>query len=174
MNVFDRPTSSLGNSSAFFFVPSSTLRDGYATTHCAASRNSMGYIALLANVEAANPSGDIFGLRTIAAVIIVLRPVLGSPSTRASSRFSFPKELGSTCRRAGGGSSDAMRSLDRVLSMPMRSIERCMWLRRNSTGEPNCGSGDDPQNGAPSASPLLLPPLRNRAAEASGLGCLIA
>jgi hypothetical protein len=31
VNVFDKSTSSLGNSSACFFVPSSTLRDGYAT-----------------------------------------------------------------------------------------------------------------------------------------------
>lgn len=36
------------------------VRDGKEITHCAASRNSKGYIALLADVEAANPSGDIF------------------------------------------------------------------------------------------------------------------
>jgi hypothetical protein len=34
--------------------------DGKEITRCAASRNSKGYIALLADIEAANPTGDIF------------------------------------------------------------------------------------------------------------------
>jgi hypothetical protein len=34
--------------------------DGKEITRCAASRNSKGYIALLADSEAANPTGDIF------------------------------------------------------------------------------------------------------------------
>jgi hypothetical protein len=33
--------------------------DGKEITRCAASRNSKGYIALLAAIEAANPTGDI-------------------------------------------------------------------------------------------------------------------
>jgi DDE superfamily endonuclease len=36
------------------------VRDGKVLTHCAASRNSKGYIASLADIEADNPSGDIF------------------------------------------------------------------------------------------------------------------
>jgi transposase len=36
------------------------VRDGKALTRCAASRNSKGYIALLADIEADNPSGDLF------------------------------------------------------------------------------------------------------------------
>ncbi len=36
------------------------VRDGKALTRCAASRNSKGYIALLADIEADNPTGDIF------------------------------------------------------------------------------------------------------------------
>lgn len=36
------------------------VRDGKEITRCAASRNSKGYIALLTDVEAANPTGDIF------------------------------------------------------------------------------------------------------------------
>ncbi len=36
------------------------VRDGKELTRCAASRNSKGYIALLTDIEADNPSGDIF------------------------------------------------------------------------------------------------------------------
>jgi DDE superfamily endonuclease len=36
------------------------LRDGKALTRCTASRNSKGYIALLADIEVDNPTGEIF------------------------------------------------------------------------------------------------------------------
>ena len=36
------------------------VRDGKVLTHCAASRNSKGYIASLSDIEADNPTGDIF------------------------------------------------------------------------------------------------------------------
>jgi len=36
------------------------VRDGKELTRCAASRNSKGYIALLADIEADNPTGDIY------------------------------------------------------------------------------------------------------------------
>jgi len=36
------------------------VRDGKEITRCAASRNSKGYIALITDVEAANPTGDIY------------------------------------------------------------------------------------------------------------------
>jgi hypothetical protein len=36
------------------------VRDGKELTRCAASRNSKGYIALLADIEADHPTGDIF------------------------------------------------------------------------------------------------------------------
>jgi len=36
------------------------VRDGKELTRCAASRNSKGYIALLSDIEADNPTGDIF------------------------------------------------------------------------------------------------------------------
>jgi len=36
------------------------VRDGKELTRCAASRNSKNYIALLADIEADNPTGDIF------------------------------------------------------------------------------------------------------------------
>lgn len=36
------------------------VRDGKELTRCAASRNSKGSIALLADIEADNPTGDIF------------------------------------------------------------------------------------------------------------------
>jgi DDE superfamily endonuclease len=36
------------------------VRDGKELTRCAASRNSKGYIALLADLEADNPTGDIY------------------------------------------------------------------------------------------------------------------
>jgi DDE superfamily endonuclease len=36
------------------------VRDGKEITRCAASRNSKGYLALLTDVEAANPTGDMY------------------------------------------------------------------------------------------------------------------
>jgi len=36
------------------------VRDGKELTRCAASRNSKGYIALLADIEADNPTGDLY------------------------------------------------------------------------------------------------------------------
>ncbi len=36
------------------------VRDGKVLTRCAASRNSKGYIASLTDIEADNPTGDIF------------------------------------------------------------------------------------------------------------------
>jgi hypothetical protein len=36
------------------------VRDGKELTRCAASRNSKGYIALLTDIEADNPRGDLF------------------------------------------------------------------------------------------------------------------
>ncbi|MBO0794334.1 MAG: transposase, partial [Ktedonobacteraceae bacterium] len=36
------------------------VRDGKVLTRCAASRNSKGYIALLAEIEVKNPKGDLF------------------------------------------------------------------------------------------------------------------
>ncbi len=36
------------------------VRDGKELTRCAASRNSTNYIALLSDIEADNPAGDIF------------------------------------------------------------------------------------------------------------------
>ena len=36
------------------------MRDGKVLTRCAASRNSKGYIASLSDIEADNPTGDIF------------------------------------------------------------------------------------------------------------------
>ena len=36
------------------------VRDGKEITRCAASRNSKGYMALLTDVEATNPTGDIY------------------------------------------------------------------------------------------------------------------
>ena len=36
------------------------MRDGKELTRCAASRNSKGYIALLSDIEADTPKGDLF------------------------------------------------------------------------------------------------------------------
>jgi len=36
------------------------VRDGKVLTRCAASRNSKGYIASLADIEADNPTGEIY------------------------------------------------------------------------------------------------------------------
>ena len=79
-------------------------------TRCAASRNSKGYIASLIDIEADNPTGDIFIITDNLSSHNSLRPALGWPSIRASTTSSFPKErAGSICKRAGGGSSVAMR-----------------------------------------------------------------
>lgn len=113
------------------------VRDGQELTRCALSRNSKGYIALLADIEAANPSGDIF-------VITDNLSSHNSAQTRAFSIFSFPKaHAGSICKKAGGGSSGAMPSPVRVLRMLKRSSKRRVWLQPNLIGEPNRGCGDD-------------------------------
>ncbi len=111
------------------------------------------------------PWGTFSSSRTIEASTTAWKHAPGWPSTPASSRCSFPKEhAGSICRKAGGASFDAMRSRDRVLPTLMRSSKRRAWPPRNSIGAPTRGSGDSlPKNTAPSASPLLLPPLRKGA-----------
>jgi len=79
------------------------VRDGKELTRCAAVRNSKNYIELLKDIEADNPLGDLF--------------IITDNLTQRS-------QASSICRRAGGASSAVMRSLDRVLPMPMRSSKR--------------------------------------------------
>ena len=119
------------------------VRDGKEITRCAAARNSKNYIELLKDIEADNPTGDIFIITDNLSSHNSLETRTWRQTIHASSTSSFPKaRVGSTCKRAGGGSSAAMRSLARAWPMPMRLSERCRWPPSNSTTEPSRGSGD--------------------------------
>jgi DDE superfamily endonuclease len=142
------------------------VRDGKELTRCAASRNSKGYIALLADIEADNPTGDLF----------IITDNLSSHSSLETRTWleGHPRihhvfiPTGACwlneARRAGGASSVAMRSPDRVLPIPRRSSKPPASRRLNSTGEPNRGSGVDLAiRSSPLSPTLLLPYLRNLA-----------
>ena len=66
------------------------VRDGKELTRCAASRNSKGYIALLADIEADNPTGDLFIITDNLSSHPAWRPAPGWKSIHASITFSSP------------------------------------------------------------------------------------
>src|SRR5712691_3951050 len=67
----------------------------------------------------------------------------GSSNIHASTRSSSPKEpVGSTCKRAGGGSFGVMRWLARILPTHVKSIKPGGSPRRNSMLALSPGSGD--------------------------------
>jgi transposase len=120
------------------------VRDGKALTRCAASRNSKGYIALLAAIEADNPKGDLF----------IITDNLSSHSSLETRTWleGHPRiqhvfiPTGAcwlnAARRAGGASSAAMHWPGKVLPIPKRSNKPRVSRLRNSTGAPTRGSGD--------------------------------
>jgi DDE superfamily endonuclease len=120
------------------------VRDGKELTRCAASRNSKGYIALLADIEADNPKGDLY-------IITDNLSSHNSLETRTwlvdHPRFHHVFIPTGACwlnaaQRAGGGSSAAMRSLARALPIPKRSRKLPASPPRSSMLVPSPGSGD--------------------------------
>ncbi len=120
------------------------VRDGKEVTRCAASRNSKGYIALLADIEADNPTGDIF-------IITDNLSSHNSLETRTwlvdHPRIHHVFIPTGACwlnraRRAGGDSSAAMRSPGKARPLPRRLRKRPASPPRNSTCGPSPGSGD--------------------------------
>lgn len=55
-----RPWSTCGGGSCTWIYGALRVRDGKELTRCAPARNSRHYIALLADIEAANPKGDLY------------------------------------------------------------------------------------------------------------------
>ncbi len=81
---------------------------------------------------------------TISAVIPASRRAPGWKGIHASITSSFPPgRAGSTCKRAGGGSSAVMPWLARALPIPRRSSKLPASQPLNSTCEPSPGCGDD-------------------------------
>jgi len=119
------------------------VRDGKVLTRCAASRNSKGYIASLADIEADNPTGDIF----------IITDNLSSHSSletrtwleehpRIHHVFIPTGACWLNLQGGGGGSSAVMRWLVRVLPTPRRSSQPRASQLLNSTCGPSPGSGD--------------------------------
>ncbi|WP_244422333.1 hypothetical protein [Ktedonobacter racemifer] len=116
---------------------------GKKITCYAAARNSNGYIALLADIEADNLSShNSLETRTwLTDHPRIQHVVIPKGAYRLNLQEGW---LGLVST-----SFDAMRSLDRVLPMPVKLSERCRWRRCNSTTEPNPGFGDGlPERGA--------------------------
>jgi hypothetical protein len=119
------------------------VRDGKELTRCAASRNSTNYIALPARIEADNATGDIFiitdHLSSHNRAQTRTWPSRASPAPAGLHPRLSP--AGSTCKRVGGGSSAAMRWLDRARPL-LTSLSKPRASRPlSSTGEPTRGSG---------------------------------
>jgi hypothetical protein len=121
------------------------VRDGKELTQCAASRNSTDYIALLRDIEAGTTMGDIYiitdNLSSHNSAQTRAWPSRASPAP--SGLHSRLSRAGSTCKRAGGGSSAAMLWLDRVLPTPPRLSRPLASRQFNSIDEPNRRSGVD-------------------------------
>ncbi len=110
----------------------------------AASRNSKGYIARLSDIEADNPTGDLF----------IITDNLSSHSSLETRTWlcGHPRihhvfiPTGAcwlnAAQRAGGGSSAVMPWLVRARPLPKRSSKLPASQRLNSTCEPSPGSGD--------------------------------
>src|SRR6266852_4758886 len=119
------------------------VRDGKELTQCAASRNSTNYIALLGDIESDNATGDIFIITDNLSSHNSAQTRVWLAKHPGSIRSSFPLgRAGSTCKRAGGVSSDAMLWLDRVLPTLMRLSRLLVSRQLSSTDAPNRGSGD--------------------------------
>ena len=89
-------------------------------TRCAPARNSKEYIALLAAIEADNPKGDLYLITDNLSSYNSLETRTWMEAIRVYiTSLSPPERVGSTCRRAGGASSDTRPSLDE-LCQPQR------------------------------------------------------
>ncbi len=147
------------------------VRDGKELTRCAASRNSTNYIALLKDIEADNPAGDLFIItdNLSSHTSAQTRTWLAEHPRLHQVFIPTGARLCSICKRAGGGSSAAMLWLDRVLLPLMRSSRPHASRRLNSTDEPSPGSGVGLAIRSPPLPPtLFLSPLSSTL---SKLGC---
>jgi len=118
--------------------------DGKELTRCALSRNSKGYIALRASIEADNPTGDIFVITDNLSSHNSLETRTWLEEHPRIHQVFIPTGACwlNAARRAGGASSAAMHWLDRVLPIPRRSSKPPASRRLNSIYGPNPGSGD--------------------------------
>jgi hypothetical protein len=120
------------------------VRDGKELTRCAASRNSKGYIARLSDIEADNPTGDLFIITdNLSSHYSLETRTWLSEHQRIHHVFIPPgARLCSICRRAGGGSCAVMRLLVKALPIPRRSNRLPASRPLSSISEPSHGSGD--------------------------------
>jgi hypothetical protein len=120
------------------------VRDGKELTRCAASRNSANYIAFLADIEADNPTGDIYMITDNLSSHNSLETRTWLEAHPRLHHIFIPTGArhGSIFRRAGGDYSVGMHLLDKVLPIPQRLNRPRVWQRLNSTIEPSLGCGD--------------------------------
>jgi hypothetical protein len=87
------------------------VRDGKELTRCAAARNSTNYIARLSDIEADNATGDIYIItdNLSSHISAQTRAWPSRASSAPSGLYSHRSEAFSTCKRAGGDCSVAMR-----------------------------------------------------------------
>jgi hypothetical protein len=123
------------------------VRDGKELTRCATSRNSTNYIALLADIEADNATGDIF---------IITDNLSSHNSAQTRSWLSEHPRLHQVFIPTGacwlnlqegwlgsvGSSSAAMPWPGKALPTQTKSSKPLALPRLNSTIEPSRGSGD--------------------------------
>jgi hypothetical protein len=120
------------------------VRDGKELTHCAASRNSKNSIELLKDIEADNPTGDMFIITDNLSSHYSLETRTWLADHPRIQHVFIPTgaRLRSICKKAGGGSSAVTRWLAKALPIPRKSSRPPAWPQPNSTGEPSPGSGD--------------------------------
>jgi DDE superfamily endonuclease len=119
-------------------------RDGKVITRCAASRNSKGYIALLEEIEKANPKGKLYVVADNLASLTSAETNTWLADHPRIQHIFIP--LGACWLNLQEGwwrrfRRDALAG--RVLPSLMRSRKPPARLLCNLTGEPNHGSGDD-------------------------------
>jgi hypothetical protein len=103
-----------------------------------------GSIALLADIEADNPTGDIFIISDNLSSHNSLETRTWLEGHPRIHHVFIPTgaRLCSICKRAGGDSSDAMPLPGKALPIHPRSSKPHASRRLNSIGAPNLGSGD--------------------------------
>jgi hypothetical protein len=118
--------------------------DGKELTRCALSRNSKGYIALLADIEADNPTGDIFIITDNLSSHNSLETRTWLEEHPRLHHVFIPTGACwlNRARRAGGASSAVMLSPARASPILRRSSKLPVWRPLNSICGPNRGSGD--------------------------------
>jgi hypothetical protein len=120
------------------------VRDGKELTRCAASRNSKGYIALLSDIQAAHPKGDLF---------VITENLTSHLSAETNAWLAEHPRIQQVCMPKGARLSQSARGLVAALSprggflvraLPIRprSTRPGAWRPHNSMLVPSLGSGD--------------------------------